>query len=114
MRWHLQGDLAAGDDEVDGMDHSCCLGDKRIFRPDISGKKAIEFLKTARACEPDCVRTPDFPGRSRLYRLPKVLSFSRTEIEPRMARMGTDYERVMETIFKPVRCILKSVKIRAI
>jgi hypothetical protein len=35
-------------------------------------------------------------------------------IEPRMARMGTDYERVMETIFKPVRCILKSVKIRAI
>jgi hypothetical protein len=28
--------------------------------------------------------------------------------------MGTDYERVMETIFKPVQCILKSVKIRAI
>jgi hypothetical protein len=28
--------------------------------------------------------------------------------------MDTDYERVVETIFKPVRCILKSVKIRAI
>jgi hypothetical protein len=58
----------------------------------------------------------------------------KTEIEPRIrlrqgfllrqgfggqddgqvARMGTDVERVMETIFKPVRCILKSVKIRAI
>jgi hypothetical protein len=31
-----------------------------------------------------------------------------------MARRGTDEERVMETIFKPVWCILKSVKIRAI
>ena len=40
---HLQGDLAAGDDEVDGVDHSCCLGDKRIFRPDISGKKGVFF-----------------------------------------------------------------------
>jgi hypothetical protein len=44
----------------------------------------------------------------------------KTEIEPRMARMArmarifTDYERVMETIFKPVWCILISVKIRAI
>jgi hypothetical protein len=38
----------------------------------------------------------------------------KTEMEPRMARKGTDEERVMETIFKPVRCILKSVKIRAI
>ena len=28
--------------------------------------------------------------------------------------MDTDYERVMETIFKPVWCILKSVKIRVI
>ena len=25
------------------MDHSCCLGDKRIFRPDISGKKGVFF-----------------------------------------------------------------------
>jgi len=31
-----------------------------------------------------------------------------------VARMGTDDERLMETIFKPVQCILKSVKIRAI
>jgi len=38
----------------------------------------------------------------------------KTEIEPRISRMDTDYERVMETILKPVRCILKSVKIRAI
>jgi hypothetical protein len=47
-------------------------------------------------------------GPSRRVENPK------TEIEPRMARMGTDYERVMETILKPVRCILKSVEIRAI
>jgi hypothetical protein len=38
----------------------------------------------------------------------------KTEIEPRISRMDTDYERVMEMIFKPVWCILKSVKIRAI
>lgn len=40
---HLPGDLATGDDEVDGMDHFCCLGDKGIFRPDISGKKGVFF-----------------------------------------------------------------------
>jgi hypothetical protein len=38
----------------------------------------------------------------------------KTEIEPRISRKGTDEERVMETIFKPVWCILKSVKIRVI
>jgi hypothetical protein len=37
-----------------------------------------------------------------------------SEIEPRISRKGTDEERVMETIFKPVWCILISVKIRAI
>jgi hypothetical protein len=37
-----------------------------------------------------------------------------SEIEPRISRKGTDEERVMETIFKPVWCILKSVKIRVI
>jgi hypothetical protein len=38
----------------------------------------------------------------------------KTEIEPRISRMDTDDERVLETIFKPVWCILKSVKIRVI
>ena len=38
----------------------------------------------------------------------------KTEIEPRISQKGTDEERVMETIFKPVWCILKSVKIRVI
>ena len=38
----------------------------------------------------------------------------KTEIEPQIARMDTDDERVMETIFKPVGCILQSVKLREI
>jgi hypothetical protein len=77
----------------------------------------------------DCMRiahfkaqiTPENAPASRLYPSAKsAFVFEngnlnpKTEIEPRISRMDTDYERVMETIFKPVWCILKSVKIRAI
>jgi hypothetical protein len=34
----------------------------------------------------------------------------KTEIEPRITRIDTDYEEVVAMIFKPVWCIMKSVK----
>jgi hypothetical protein len=34
----------------------------------------------------------------------------KTEIEPRITRIDTDYEEVVEAISKPVWCILKSIK----
>jgi hypothetical protein len=34
----------------------------------------------------------------------------KTEIEPRITRIDTDGEKLVETIFKPIECVLKSVQ----
>jgi hypothetical protein len=47
------------------------------------------------------------PGKNPIPRLPGFNP--KTEIEPRITGISKDYEEVMETIAKPVWCILKSV-----
>jgi hypothetical protein len=62
---------------------------------------------------------PRFPPACQTKRRADLFN-PKTEIEPQPERSGdsrrqitridTDYEKVVETIFKPVWCILKSVK----
>ena len=96
----LRGEFSAGDDEVDGMDHSRCLGDKRVFRSDIRGEKGSGFLETARACAPDCDRTPGFPGRSRLARL-RLGGYQDGRGNPRAWRKGFDFVRAIPVFQNP-------------